>query len=89
MLHTRLPNAAAQGPAVITVAIRTAPNNLDPPTGNDEMSQRVSELVFSPLMDLGPDLSPRPHLAERLANPTPLTYIAHLRRRGDSTTGTS
>ena len=67
-------------PAVITVAIRTAPNNLDPRQGNDEMSQRVSELVFSPLMDLGPDLRPRPHLAERLDNPDPLTYIAHLRR---------
>jgi peptide/nickel transport system substrate-binding protein len=67
-------------PAVITVAIRTAPNSLDPRQGNDEMSQRVSELVFSPLMDLGPDLRPRPHLAERLDNPDPLTYVAHLRR---------
>lgn len=67
-------------PSVITVAVRTAPNNLDPRQGNDEMSQRVSELVFSPLMELGPDLLPRPHLATRLDNPDPLTYVAHLRR---------
>jgi len=70
----------AVDPAVIIVAVRTAPNNLDPRQGNDEMSQRVSELVFSPLMDLGPDLRPRPHLATRLDNPDPLTYVAHLRR---------
>src|SRR5262245_13203016 len=66
-------------PAIITVGIRTAPNTLDPRQAGDEVSQRISELVFSPLMILGPDLKPRPHLAERLDNPDPLTYIARLR----------
>jgi peptide/nickel transport system substrate-binding protein len=62
------------------VGVRTAPNTLDPRQAGDEISQRVAELVFSPLLILGPDLKPRPHLAERLDNPDPLTYIAHLRR---------
>lgn len=71
--------APAVDPAVITVGIRTAPNTLDPRQAGDEVSQRVAELVFSPLLILGPDLKPRPHLAERLDNPDPLTYVAHLR----------
>ena len=65
---------------IIVVAVRTAPNNLDPRQGNDETSQRVAQLVFSSLMDVGPDLRVRPHLALRLDSPDPLTYIAHLRR---------
>jgi len=65
---------------VIVVAIRTPPNNFDPRQGNDETSQRVSQLVFSSLMDVGEDLRPVPRLAARLDNPDPLTYVAHLRR---------
>ncbi len=67
-------------PSILTVAIRTAPNTLDPRQGGDEMSQRVSELIFSALMIIGPDLRAAPHLAERLDHPDPLTYVAHLRR---------
>jgi peptide/nickel transport system substrate-binding protein len=64
---------------IVVVAVRTAPNNLDPRQGNDETSQRVAQLVFSSLMDIGPDLRPAPHLALRLDNPDPLTYVASLR----------
>jgi peptide/nickel transport system substrate-binding protein len=67
-------------PSILTVGIRTAPNTLDPRQGGDEMSQRVGELIFSPLMVIGPDLRAAPHLAERLDHPDPLTYVAHLRR---------
>ena len=49
--------APAVDPAIITVGIRTAPNTLDPRQAGDEVSQRVSELIFSPLFILGPDLS--------------------------------
>jgi peptide/nickel transport system substrate-binding protein len=71
--------ATPADPAVLTVGIRTAPNTLDPRQGGDAVSQRVSELIFSPLMVIGPDLRATPHLAERLDNPDPLTYVAHLR----------
>lgn len=48
--------------------------------GNDESSQRVAQLIFTPLMEWGDDLRVHPALAERLDNPDPLTYVAHLRR---------
>jgi peptide/nickel transport system substrate-binding protein len=65
---------------VVVVAVRTPPNNLDPRQANDETSQRVGQLIFSCLMDVGPDLRVVPRLALRLDNPDPLTYVAHLRR---------
>ena len=65
---------------VVVVAIRTSPNNLDPRQAGDEASQRVSQLVFNCLMDVGDDLRVVPRLAARLDNPDPLTYVAHLRR---------
>jgi len=70
----------ARDRTVIVVAVRTPPNNFDPRQGNDETSQRVGQLVFSSLMDVGPDLRVVPRLATRLDNPDPLTYVAHLRR---------
>jgi len=72
--------APARDRNVVIVAIRTPPNNFDPRQGNDETSQRVGQLVFSSLMDVGPDLRVVPRLATRLDNPDPLTYVAHLRR---------
>jgi len=71
---------AARDPQIITVAVRSGPTTLDPRQGNDESSQRVSQLVFSALMEWGEDLHVRPGLAARLDHPDPLTYIAHLRR---------
>jgi len=64
----------------VVVAIRVGPNNLDPRQGNDEASQRVAQLVFSSLLDIGDDLRVHPTLAEHLDNPDPLTYRATLRR---------
>jgi len=72
------PQAAAPRGAVI-VGVRQAPNNIDPRLANDEASGRVAQLVFSTLLNIGDDLRPQPMLAERLDNPDPLTYIAHLR----------
>jgi peptide/nickel transport system substrate-binding protein len=67
-------------PRIITVAVRSGPTTLDPRQGNDESSQRVSQLIFNSLMEWGDDLRVHPALAERLDNPDPLTYIARLRR---------
>ncbi len=73
------PQASAPAGAIV-VGVRTAPNNLDPRFANDETSQRVGQLIFSSLMDIGDDLRVKPTLAERLDNPDPLTYIVTLRR---------
>ena len=72
--------APAAPPDYISVAIRAAPNNFDPRIGTDEGSQRVHQLIYSPLMEIDPTtLRVVPHLAARLENPDPLTYIAYLR----------
>src|SRR4029453_6186486 len=47
---------APHDPQVITVAVRSGPTTLHPRQGNDESSQRVAQLVFSPLMQWGDDL---------------------------------
>jgi peptide/nickel transport system substrate-binding protein len=73
-------DATPRDPQIITIAVRAAPNNLDPRLANDETTARIGQLVFSSLMDLSDDLRPVPKLALRLDNPDPLTYIAHLRR---------
>jgi peptide/nickel transport system substrate-binding protein len=70
---------ATQDPGIITIAVRSGPNTLDPRLSNDEATQRMSQLVYSPLLEHTDDLRIRPALAQRLDNPDPLTYIAHLR----------
>jgi len=67
-------------PSFITVAVRSGPTTFDPLQAADEISQRLGQLIFDPLMQWGDDLRVHPALAERLDNPDPLTYIAHLRR---------
>jgi peptide/nickel transport system substrate-binding protein len=66
-------------PRAIVVGVRTGTNNLDPRFGTDETSQRIGQLIYGSLMDIGDDLRVTPALAERLDNPDPLTYIAVLR----------
>jgi peptide/nickel transport system substrate-binding protein len=67
-------------PNIITIAVRSGPTTLDPRQGNDEGSQRVSQLVFNSLVEWSDDLRVHPALASALENPDPLTYVAHLRR---------
>ena len=67
-------------PNTITVAVRSGPNTLDPRLSNDEATQRMSQLVYSALLEHTDDLRIRPALALRLDNPDPLTYVAHLRQ---------
>jgi peptide/nickel transport system substrate-binding protein len=71
---------APRDPATIVVAVRVAPNRLDPRRASEEASVRLAQLVFSPLFELGDDLRIKPALAERLQSPDPLTYVVRLRR---------
>ena len=70
----------AAPPGAIILGVRSGPNNLDPRLGSDETSERIGQLVFNSLLDIGDDLRLKPMLAERLDNPDPLTYVATLRR---------
>jgi peptide/nickel transport system substrate-binding protein len=80
LLSSSCTSPPASDPRIITIAVRSAPTTFDPRQGNDEGSQRISQLVFNSLMEWGDDLRVHPALAERLENPDPRTYVAHLRR---------
>ena len=64
---------------VITVAVLSSPNSLDPRIGSDETSQRVHQLVFDYLLALDDKLRVIGGLASHWEQPDPLTYLVHLR----------
>jgi peptide/nickel transport system substrate-binding protein len=66
-------------PGYLTVLITSSPNNLDPRIGTDEVSQRVSQLVFDTLLNLDDSLRVVPGLATGWTMPDPTTYIVSLR----------
>jgi peptide/nickel transport system substrate-binding protein len=65
---------------VVTVAVLSSPNSLDPRIGSDETSQRVHQLVFDYLLSLDDTLRVTGGLATHFDQPDPLTYIVHLRK---------
>ena len=67
-------------PDVITLAVFSSPNNLDPRVGSDEVSQKVQQLVYSTLFALNERLEVVGLLAERWESPTPTTYLVTLRK---------
>ncbi len=66
-------------PGDLTVLITSSPNNLDPRIGTDEVSQRVSQLVFDTLLNLDDSLRVVPGLASKWDTPNPTTYVVSLR----------
>src|SRR5918996_903956 len=65
---------------LITVAVLSSPNSLDPRIGSDETSQRVHQLVFDYLLALDDKLRVTGGLATHWEQPTPLTYVVYLRK---------
>ena len=65
---------------VITIAVFSSPNNLDPRVGSDEVSQKIQQLVYSTLFALNERLEVVGLLAERWESPTPTTYVVALRQ---------
>lgn len=66
-------------PDVITLAVTSSPNNLDPRVGTDEVSQKIQQLVFSTLLALNERLEVVGGLATGWTTPTPTTYLVTLR----------
>ncbi len=72
---------AAPAPSrVITLAVLSSPNSLDPRIGSDETSQRVHQLVYDNLLALDEQLKVTGGLAEKWEQADPLTYIVYLRK---------
>ena len=65
---------------VITVAVLSSPNSLDPRIGSDETSQRVHQLVFDNLLALDDKLRVIGGLATHWEQPNPVIYLVHLRK---------
>jgi peptide/nickel transport system substrate-binding protein len=78
-LATACSSGPTEPPGYLTVLLQNAPNNLDPRIGTDEVSQRVSQLVFDTLFELDDSLRVVPHLATGWTQPTPTTYRVELR----------
>ena len=72
--------AATRQLDVITLAVPSSPNNLDPRIGTDEVSQKIQQLVYSTLFALNERLEVVGLLAERWDSPTPTTYVVSLRK---------
>lgn len=67
-------------PGVITVAIATTPNNLDPRYGTDESSARAQQLIFSDLLTWDENMKVGPALATSWETSDYRTYLVHLRQ---------
>jgi len=67
-------------PNVIVVSMAAGPNNLDPRVGADSYSEKVSQLMYSSLVEFDDHLRVTPALAERLEQTDPVTYVVTLRR---------
>jgi peptide/nickel transport system substrate-binding protein len=67
-------------PGVITLAVLSSPNSLDPRVGTDETSQRAHQLIYDNLLALDDRLRVSAGLATHWAQPDPLTYDLFLRR---------
>src|SRR6188768_2863041 len=65
---------------VVTVAVLSSPNSLDPRIGSDETSQRVHQLVYDNLLALDDQLKVIGGLASSWEQVDPLTYIVRLRQ---------
>ena len=71
--------APEEDPSYVRVAITSSPRDLDPRSGVDEVSQRLHQLIFSPLFKLDAHLQVVPNVATGWETPDPTTYIVHLR----------
>jgi len=70
---------AAQTLPVLTVGTDVDAGTLDPRLARDTTAFRVSDLIYSGLVQLTPDLEPVPELAESWTSPDPQTLIFTLR----------
>jgi peptide/nickel transport system substrate-binding protein len=67
-------------PGIVTVSIRSAPNNLDPRFGTDESSTRSHDLLYNDLLKLDDRMQLAPDLATSWETDDYQTYRIHLRQ---------
>lgn len=67
-------------PDVITLAVLSSPNSLDPRVGSDETSQRIHTLIYDYLLALDDRLRVVGGLASSWEQADPLNYLVRLRK---------
>jgi peptide/nickel transport system substrate-binding protein len=67
------------GGEALVIALDNSPTNLDSRVGNDQISGRVGDLVYSGLVKVTPNADYAPDVAERWEIPDDRTIIFHLR----------
>jgi peptide/nickel transport system substrate-binding protein len=65
---------------VVTVAVLSSPNSLDPRIGSDETSQRIHTLIYDYLLALDDQLRVVGGLASSWEQADPITYVIRLRQ---------
>lgn len=71
---------ASRDPGTIVFLIESSPSTFDPRVEADAQSERISQLIFDPLVERDANYQPQPALAERWEYPDPLTCVFHLRQ---------
>jgi peptide/nickel transport system substrate-binding protein len=64
----------------LVVSLATSPGGLDPRLTTDDVSQKISQLIFDDLLELDDHLRVVPHLAEAFEQLSPTQYRATLRQ---------
>jgi peptide/nickel transport system substrate-binding protein len=70
---------AAADKNALVIALKSSPTNLDSRVGNDNASGRVSELIYSALLQVTPTMDYRPDLATGWETPDDKTIVFHLK----------
>ena len=65
---------------IVTIAVLSSPNSLDPRVGSDETSQRAHQLLFDNLLSLDDQLRVTGGLASSWQQRDPVTYDVVLRQ---------
>ena len=63
----------------LVFALASTPTNLDPRFAQDAFSDRIARLIFSTLSRKDAEGRLRPHLAESIESPDPVTFVCRLR----------
>jgi len=64
---------------LISIAVATTPESLDPRYAGSVVAQRMAKLLYAPLVEYGDDLLPKPYLAKKFEQIDSLTYRVYLR----------
>ncbi|MEO8219142.1 MAG: ABC transporter substrate-binding protein, partial [Acidobacteriota bacterium] len=70
--------SASASKDTLVIEVQSSPTNLDVRVGNDNVSGRMHELIYSGLVKVTPEMDYAPDVAEKWETPDDKTIIFHL-----------